>query len=481
MPLLADTIVECGRRTLSNAIALATKWGAEKKGRYFGAEVVYGDSVIGSTPLVLRVDGRIIVRRIETLATKWSAYHNGKESCELVGVESWTDKGWTPVQRIIRHLCTKKLAHVQTHTGNVVCTTDHSLISVSGEEVTPRNLCIDDELMHDCPTDFPAIQHQWQVSIHKKLVGPEGQMYDSLREAAIHLNCHVANVTRKCEWRLTNETIYYSPQLAQLLGIFIGNGSCGHYQSKSGKRSYWVIRNGKRRVIKEYQQIANNIFPGFEWEILPMTKSLKVYKLVPKSSKHSNIERLVVFWRNLCYNDKCEKKINDCVLQSSEKHRKSFWKGLHDASGTNKSNKPDISQKGAEISLSIVILLRSLGYANIIIDTTSENPNIFRMRARQQSRKSYNGVKKISDWHREETFVYDLTTENHHFHAGVGTMIVHNTDSLFIKLPGRSVNEAFAFGKEFCDSVTASNPPPVQLKLEKVYGATLLQTVSHTF
>lgn len=39
------------------------------------------------------------------------------------------------------------------------------------------------------------------------------------------------------------------------------------------------------------------------------------------------------------------------------------------------------------------------------------------------------------------------------------------------------MKEAWAFGKEFCDKVTASNPPPVQLKLEKVYLGTLLQTV----
>ena len=53
-----------------------------------------------------------------------------------------------------------------------------------------------------------------------------------------------------------------------------------------------------------------------------------------------------------------------------------------------------------------------------------------------------------------------------------------DTDSVFIKLPGRSVQEAFQFGEEYCKSVTASNPPPVSLKLEKVYSACLLQTVS---
>lgn len=33
------------------------------------------------------------------------------------------------------------------------------------------------------------------------------------------------------------------------------------------------------------------------------------------------------------------------------------------------------------------------------------------------------------------------------------------------------MTEAFAFGEEYCKAVTASNPPPVQLKLEKVYVA----------
>ena len=46
-----------------------------------------------------------------------------------------------------------------------------------------------------------------------------------------------------------------------------------------------------------------------------------------------------------------------------------------------------------------------------------------------------------------------------------------------VKLPGRSIKEAFAFGNQYCSAVTASNPPPVQLKLEKVYSSCLLQTV----
>jgi DNA polymerase zeta len=40
-------------------------------------------------------------------------------------------------------------------------------------------------------------------------------------------------------------------------------------------------------------------------------------------------------------------------------------------------------------------------------------------------------------------------------------------DSLFVLLPGRSRAEAFAIGTEIAAAVTAANPPPVVLKLEK--------------
>jgi DNA polymerase family B len=51
----------------------------------------------------------------------------------------------------------------------------------------------------------------------------------------------------------------------------------------------------------------------------------------------------------------------------------------------------------------------------------------------------------------------------------IGAEVIYgDTDSVFVHLPGRSVQEAFQFGEEFCAAVTAENPPPVQLKLEKV-------------
>ncbi|XP_076277672.1 DNA polymerase zeta catalytic subunit isoform X2 [Lasioglossum baleicum] len=58
-----------------------------------------------------------------------------------------------------------------------------------------------------------------------------------------------------------------------------------------------------------------------------------------------------------------------------------------------------------------------------------------------------------------------------------GAQVVYgDTDSLFILLPGKSKDEAFAIGTEMADTITAANPAPVKLKFEKVLQPSILQT-----
>ncbi|KAF8973932.1 hypothetical protein BDZ97DRAFT_1647924 [Flammula alnicola] len=51
-----------------------------------------------------------------------------------------------------------------------------------------------------------------------------------------------------------------------------------------------------------------------------------------------------------------------------------------------------------------------------------------------------------------------------------GAKVVYgDTDSVFVYLPGRTKEEAFALGNEIANTITAMNPAPVKLKFEKVY------------
>ncbi|KAK1292647.1 DNA polymerase delta catalytic subunit [Acorus calamus] len=55
-------------------------------------------------------------------------------------------------------------------------------------------------------------------------------------------------------------------------------------------------------------------------------------------------------------------------------------------------------------------------------------------------------------------------------------VIYGDTDSMFVLLKGRSMEEAFRIGHEIASSVTAMNPSPVTLKMEKVYQPCVLLT-----
>lgn len=55
-------------------------------------------------------------------------------------------------------------------------------------------------------------------------------------------------------------------------------------------------------------------------------------------------------------------------------------------------------------------------------------------------------------------------------------VIYGDTDSMFVLLKGRTVKEAFEIGQEIAAAVTAANPDPVTLKMEKVYHPCFLLT-----
>ncbi|KAF8909030.1 hypothetical protein CPB84DRAFT_1813269 [Gymnopilus junonius] len=51
-----------------------------------------------------------------------------------------------------------------------------------------------------------------------------------------------------------------------------------------------------------------------------------------------------------------------------------------------------------------------------------------------------------------------------------GAKVVYgDTDSVFVYLPGKSKEQAFAIGHEIAETITAINPAPIKLKFEKVY------------
>jgi DNA polymerase elongation subunit (family B) len=124
------------------------------------AEYIYGDSVANYTPIYVRIRSQVFdIVTIDQLAEKYGDNKwiqclelgkQEKEVCELKGVETWSERGWTPLYRVIRHQLAphKKMIRILTHTGLVDVTDDHSLILNSGEEISPNDCLVGTELLH---------------------------------------------------------------------------------------------------------------------------------------------------------------------------------------------------------------------------------------------------------------------------------------------------------------------------------------------
>jgi DNA polymerase elongation subunit (family B) len=118
------------------------------------AEYVYGDSVANYTPVKVRINkSAAVICTIDSLAEKYGGGNwrpcpepgkQTKEFCELSGIESWTESGWTPLYRVIRHALhpTKKMFRVITGLGLVDVTDDHSLLNELGHEISPKNCSV---------------------------------------------------------------------------------------------------------------------------------------------------------------------------------------------------------------------------------------------------------------------------------------------------------------------------------------------------
>lgn len=166
------------------------------------AEYIYGDSVANYTPIYISTfeeDGvkeeknRIVdILTIEQLAEKYGNNNwikckeegkQDKEFCELNNVETWTEKGWTKLYRVIRHVLAehKKMFRILTHTGLVDVTDDHSLLKPDASEISPKDVCFGTELLHNKMTEL-AVNH----------FNPGKELYsihvESMIEAAKYVN-----------------------------------------------------------------------------------------------------------------------------------------------------------------------------------------------------------------------------------------------------------------------------------------------------
>jgi len=112
----------------------------------------YGDSVTGDTLVYIRyrnIVGAIEIKKLEHMFyNELDTYSNDKEYYKpKVLIETYSDKGWTPINYIMKHYTNKDIYEIITRNGTVKVTSDHSCLLQDGIVIKPTQLRIGDVLL----------------------------------------------------------------------------------------------------------------------------------------------------------------------------------------------------------------------------------------------------------------------------------------------------------------------------------------------
>jgi hypothetical protein len=165
---ISQSVTGCGRQMIEQTQNYARD--------HFQCEIVYGDSVTGDTPVLIRENDLVHVNTISNLFERFATSDYPQFKCDEPGlfnkqqsipnklVEIWTASGWSPLKRTIRHHCCKNIYRVITPTAIVDVTQDHSLLSEQLEQLKPMDIKENTRLYHSFPSELIRSQ---EVSYYK--------------------------------------------------------------------------------------------------------------------------------------------------------------------------------------------------------------------------------------------------------------------------------------------------------------------------
>jgi len=396
----AMCITAKGRESIQCASKLVQSW---------GGEIVYGDSVSGSTPVLLRHDGcdRILLCDVATAAQRCAQHerqHFETQTqtqtrwCPATAWSVWSDGGWTPLHHVYRHEHQDPLVDVVTPDGVVTVTQHHSLV------------------LHDAAKTSVTPQ-EWVDRDHPPLLQMPLALSQQSSVSEVNATPHdAANKAWQCRWT----------RLGFQCGFFLRWG----WLSK--ERSYAfasmlptadpiVAEIAQMRTVTELRVHGPAFLRGFA-RVVPTDKA-SITLTMPTALCDAPAEAaLMLQWVHLVaavtWGWRLTWETDRCVCLGRQREH------------------------------------------------TINDALVPRATTRCHKKSTNNQV------------VYDLTTGNGHFAAGVGALVVHNTDSIYCSLPeSGDTKQLWARAKAVEERFVEHFPPPMRLAFEdKIYTRFLILT-----
>jgi hypothetical protein len=237
-------------------------------------------------------------------------------------------------------------------------------------------------------------------------------------------------------------------------------------------------------------QKCNRIHPEGCWKTSE-SEQLYKFELYP-----TNPDPIILQYREQCFLNSNHKKVPTVIFNADPTVKESFLRGV--CLTTNLYKESDATSSG---SLCICGRLAAAGVYHLFhslnnhaifqtspIDERPIDREIYLIEWNQlkYAEHNYTCVQRTElVTARNSNYVYDLTTENHHFAAGVGDLIVHNTDSVFINFNPKDENgeplkgaearkKSIELGLDVEKSISKHLKKPHKLEYEKVFDPWML-------
>jgi len=415
------------------------------------------DSVTGDTPLLLRKDNILDIKNIQDLNNMWDKDIINNKDYGKSDYEIWTDKGWTKIKKVIKHKVNKKIYRILTHTGCVDVTEDHSLLKTDSTEVSPKDISIGQELLHSFPmfeehkVKIPdnleklSVHDIWEIASKLKI-----RYYQTYQKDVLINKINIFKTKYYHKYNINNYNI--TEDEAYAMGLFFADGSCGTYywehtyKNKDRPREYttdresiaWAIVNTNLDYLKKAKEKLEKVYK-YEFKIITCKQTVAfndVYKLIivgnDKVREFVDKYRLL-FYQNFETIERTDKKVPIEILNNTHSIRQAFFDGYYDGDGSKTKDCKFFDVASKITTQGLYLLCKSLGFL-VSVNHNPNKPNVYVLTITKGTQQ-FNPlqIKKIIDLGIQNIEVYDLETENHHFQAGVGSMIVHNTDGYHIK------------------------------------------------
>ena len=466
-----------------------------------GKEVIYGDSVTGDRPVVVRdPEGRMRITPIEELFKRAVDIRSAefvtadgapsgtaglpKERRTANGWEALSlsyagDAEWQPIEQVIRHETDSDVVKLQHKVGESTTTKDHSYVVEDGSEfVEAAPEQVNEPLRIP---DVPSVESVETIDVYDVLHGYEREYEDgrgtggtTVKTKRVHANDEYVwfghehydelDSTVKIQ-RSIDVDSEAGRALIRLLGAYVPEGSASTIETTSSRFGA-SIAESRRGWLEQLQEDYHRLFENTTASIIASdTRERRTVEYTTADGAGSveyadetlklqmMNELAAVFFRQFAGQTSRGKRIPSFVYHLPEAQQQLFLDILVEGDGSREF--PRYADEYAERNFDFETVSRELAAGLSMLLTQRDTQHSLKYR---EEKGTYT-IRTVDSYGRgrdpiltevdHDGYVYDLSVaENENFVDGVGGVVLHNTDSVMLEL-GHDTSKQEAIEQSF--------------------------------